>query len=420
MKKLSVFSYQLSVFSFQFSVISYKLQVTFGNFKSLNYKSLNSFLLFSFLLFSFLPSALFAQKNQILNDQNKVIREKFLIQPKDVIELNTNYVKNITIEESDKNEVVFITTITLNNSSSEDFDNLMKAIKISNKQSGKTITYTFNIDRSGKSKTNNLAGNTEITLKIFAPKDVLCDITARYGNVKIENVYNDFRANITYGNLDVQDMLGNKNNIEMKYGNITLNQLLGNVNVIDIKYGKFNIKQVKNSLTLTSKYTQGTINDVASLKLDSKYCTIKLNSVKTLSLTSGYDKISVQKSMEKIEGDMKYGTLTIASLKSSCVLNPFSYSKITIEEVLSSFTHISITDAAYSNIFLSIPREESFAFDYSGRYTDFKDKNIRLNDATFNSDNYTTEMQGIYGKNNASGKKVKISARYGSVSLFER
>jgi len=406
MKKLSVISYQLSV-------ISYKLQVTFGNLKSLNFKSLNSFLLFSFLLFSFLPSALYAQ------DKSSVIREKFSVQPKDVIELNTNYVKNITIEESDKNEVVFITTITLEKSSNEDFDNLMKAIKISNKQSGKTITYTFNIDWSGKSKTNNLAGVTEITLKIYAPKDVLYDITARYGNVKIENVYNDFRANITYGNLDAQDMLGNKNNIEIKYGNLTMEDFRGNRNQVVIRYGKFKIYKAEH-LDLDINYSQGDVVNIGTLTLNSKYCTVKCNTVKNLTLTSGYDKISVQKSIEKIEGDVKYGTLTIASLKSSCVLNPFSYSKITIEEVLSSFTHISITDAAYSNIFLSIPKEESFAFDYSGRYTDFKDKNIRLNDASFNSDNYTTEMQGIYGKNNASGKKVKISARYGSVSLFER
>ncbi|MDR0206648.1 MAG: hypothetical protein LBI45_05270 [Bacteroidales bacterium] len=372
----------------------------------------------SALLF-FCTSTLFAQKNQILNNQNKVIREKFSIQSKDIIELNTNYVKNITIEESDSNEVVFITTITLNKSSKENFDNLMKAIKISNKQSGKTITYTFDIDWSGRSKTNNLTGITDITLKIFAPKDVLYDITARYGNVKVENVYNDFRANIAYGNLDAHDLLGNNNKIEIKYGNLTMEDFRGSRNQVVIKYGKFKIFKAEH-LGLDIKYSQGDIINAGMLRLDSKYCTVTLNTVKNLIFTSGYDKITIQKSIEKIEGDMKYGTLTLKSLKSSCVLNPFSYSKITIEEVLNSFTNIFITDATHSNIFLNIPREESFAFDYSGRYTDFKDKNIRLNEATFSSDNYTTGMQGIYGKKLASDKKVKISARYGSVSLFER
>jgi hypothetical protein len=360
---------------------------------------------------------LVAQKNQTLHDQNKVIREKFTVQPQDVIILNTNYVKNITVEESDKNEVAFITTITLNKSTQEDMENLMKAIQISAKQSGKTVTYSFGIGWSGKSKTNNLAGLAEIELKIYAPKDIFYEITTRYGNVKMENVMNDFTASITYGNLDVQDIFGNKNNIAISYGNLTMEDFHGTRNQVAIKYGKFKIFKAE-QLDLSIKYSQGEINNVNTLNLDSKYCTIKLNTVKSFALTSGYDKITISKSIEKIEGEVKYGTLSIASLKSSCVLTPFSYSKITIDEVQSSFTHISIIDASYSHIYLNIPQDLSFAFDYSGRYTEFKEKNIRLNDATFSSDNYTTEMRGVYGRSAESGKKVKISARYGSVSLF--
>jgi len=370
------------------------------------------------VLLLFCSSAVLAQK-ALLETHSKVYSSNFVVKAKDILSVKTCYSK-VIISEWDKNEINLSTTVTLRKGTSDDFIRLLNYLTITSKQSSKGVSHYSALSYCDDRKMDKIKDEMEIVLEVKMPRSVFIELDTRYGNIEMETIYNDFNAIVSYGNLNAESLLGNNNNIEVKYGNITLNQLLGNVNVIDVKYGKFNIKQVKNSLTLTSKYTQGTINDVALLKLDSKYCTIKLNSVKTLSLTSGYDKISVQKSMEKIEGDMKYGTLTIASLKTSCVLNPFSYSKITIEEVLSSFTHISITDAAYSNIFLSIPREESFAFDYSGRYTDFKDKNIRLNDATFNSDNYTTEMQGIYGKNNASGKKVKISARYGSVSLFER
>jgi hypothetical protein len=91
-----------------------------------------------------------------------------------------------------------------------------------------------------------------------------------------------------------------------------------------------------------------------------------------------------------------------------------------IDEVLNSFTNITVL-STYSNIILNVPRDQSFVFDYYGRYTKFKDENnIRLNDATFKAENNTVQMKGLYGTNHNSGKKIKIEASFGTVSLFEQ
>jgi hypothetical protein len=110
---------------------------------------------------------------------------------------------------------------------------------------------------------------------------------------------------------------------------------------------------------------------------------------------------------------------TVNSLKTSCNLPQFSYSKVTIGEVLNSFTNINIS-ASYSDIILNIPRDQSFAIDYSGRYTDFNDEKARWNYVTFEAGTQALQMSGTYGKDLNSGKSVHIEARYGSVSLFER
>jgi len=373
---------------------------------------------------------LFAQKNQILHDQNKVIRDKFTVQPKDILEINTGYT-NIVIEEWDKSEIVFITTVTLNNSTEEDMNNLWNAIQLSAKQKGKTVNYSLDVTWSGNAKTNNLHGFTEITLKITAPKDIYYDLKAKYGNVEMGSIKNDFNAKISYGTLKAIDMFGNKNNIQIGYGSLTMDDLHGAENQVTISYGNFRIFKAE-QLSMELVYSNGEINFVDFLNLNSKYCDLKLGTVKFLSFSSGYDKITIQNQINKLNGEMKYGTLTINSLTTSCALPSFLHSNVTIKKVLRSFTDIHIS-AMYGNINLNITKDQSFAFNFSGRYTDIKDKNIKItngvyfkgkpwnvDDGYFDYKTRTFDLKGNYGTNPNSGKSVKIEARYGSVSLFER
>jgi hypothetical protein len=367
--------------------------------------------------FCFLPSVSFAQKQQKIEVQTKVFTNSFKVNPKDIIEVKTNYTK-VTFQEWDKNEVDFITTISLKQASEKDMERVLNSFTLTNKQFGKRTTYTSSLSCSGDKKWNNISCNLEIVLLIKIPKDIFIEIESCYGNVEIINVQNDFTADIRYGNLNVENLHGKKNSINIKYGNFNVDYLSGNSNNIDIKYGKFYIFQAE-QLTLNVGYVKGDLKEAGALKLNSKYSTIKMDRVQTIELFSCYDKIYVQNTIDKIEGEMKYGTLMIKSLTNTCILKSFVYSKITIDKVLKTFTNISFL-SSYSNIVLNIPNDISFAFDYSGRYTDFKDKNIKLNDATFEASNNSVQMSGIYGKDNNSGKSVSIQATYGTVSLFER
>jgi len=362
----------------------------------------------------FLSNVLNAQKNQVLHNQNRVITQQFSVNPKDLLEIDTRNVK-VVVEEWGKKEISFITTLTLHKSTKEDMENLMKALKLTNKQSGKSVSYYLRIDWSGDKKTNNLHGLTEITLEIKAPKDIYYKIMAQHGDVEMESIHNNFNATIAYGNLNVENIFGNKNNIEIKYGNLTMEDLHGNNNLIAIKYGKFNIYKADH-LNLDVKYAQGKIQKTGVLKIDSKYCNLVFDSGASLIVSSGYDKISFQNSIDNIKGDMKYGTFLIGSLKYTFNVD-LSYSKLKIDEVLPSFSNISIL-SRHSDILLNIPKEQSFNIDYSGKYTQFKDEKEKWNYTAFEAGSNSLQMSGFYGTNPNSKKNVSIQAVYGSVSLF--
>ena len=373
------------------------------------------FLLFSLLLFSLLPCTVLAQKQQKRDIQTEVFTEKFTVNPKDILETNTSYTK-ITFQEWDKNEIEFTTTVTLKQAMEKTIDQVLNGLTITTKQLGKKVTYNSTFNYSDINKRNKLdIEGLEINLLIKIPKDIFLRVTSRYGSVKVPTVLHDFNADILYGSLTGDNLLGNKNIIDIKYGNLNMNKLLGSKNLITLKYSKLNINHADH-LSLDVKYCNVSLDEVGALKLDSKYCTLKIGTLKSLELTSGYDKISIQNSIDNLQGEIRYGTLKIGSLKYSFYLD-LSYSKVNIDEVLASFTKIVIL-SNQSNIVLNIPKDQSFEFDYSGRYTGFKDKDVRWNYATFDASGNSLQMSGFYGNNRNSGKSVRISASYGSVSLF--
>jgi len=368
--------------------------------------------------FCFLPAgALFAQK-QKTETQTKVFTKNFIVNPKDLVEVNTNYTK-VVFQEWNKNEVDFTTTITLKRSTEKEMEKLLESLDLTQKQFGKRVSYNLSLSYSGKKRGGcNLPDNYEINLLVKVPKDIFLDITTRYGNVELINAHHNFNANITYGNLLAESLLGSSNKIDIRYGNIDIDNLHGNNNRINIRYGNFNMRKVS-QLFMEANYAKGNLYEVEKLKLDSKYCTIQFDKINILNLSSCYDKIYINKHIAEIEGTMKYGTLSIRSLGNSCVFKSFAYSKVNIDEVLESFTNITFI-SSYSNILLNIPKNQSFMFDYQGRYTKFKNDDIKLNDATFRAaESSFVQMKGLYGKNYNSGKTIKIEASYGSVSLFE-
>jgi len=368
-------------------VTSYKLLKTIITLS--HYLIISSFFCFS----AFLPSAVFAQKLKTTATQQKVFTKNYMVNSKDVLNIKAKFT-HISFVEWDKNEVCFTTTVSLKNGTENEMERLLKAINITINQTGKNISYKLTLSEE-KLK------DFEINLLVNMPRDVFLKIENSFGNTEIGDMMNNFNATISFGDLMIEHLRGSDNNIELKHGNLKLEKA--------------------ENLSFDVQFSEGKIKEVNTLKLNSRFNTIKIEKAKSVFLRpSAHDNISILNSVEKMEGEMEFGELKIKSLVHSCIFDKFSFSNIKINEVLKSFTTINFSSSKHSTLILNVPSSLSFAFDYAGSFTDFKEKNIKLNESTFEASGNSIEMSGIYGKDNPSGKSVKIRASFGSVSLFER
>jgi hypothetical protein len=368
---------------------SYKLQVT-------SYKLQVVLSAFCFLLsaFCFLPGSLFAQKQSYGHHTKLFETKNFKVSAKDLLEVNTHYT-GVTFQAWDKNEIDFTTTVTMEYGTEKDMEKLLNSINISTNQTGKKVNYKLTLNSPG-----NKNYSFTIALLVKIPQDIFLKITSSFGDVDIENLRNDLKADISYGNINIENLYGNNNTIKLQYGNLKLGQT--------------------NNLALDIQFSEGQVKEaLGTFQLNSRFNTIKIDRADFIDLLSAHDNISIRKNIGKIEGKMEFGKLKIKNLNSSCIFKKFSFSDINIDEVSNSFTNITIL-SNYSNLMLNVSKEQSFAFDYSGSFTTFKEQNVKLNDAIFEAGSNTIAMSGYYGKNADSRKKIKIEASYGTVSLFEQ
>ena len=348
------------------------------------------FLLSAFCL---LPNATFAQKQERIKTETAVFTKNYKVNPKDQLVIDTRFTK-IVFQEWERNEIEFTSTLKMKIITEKDvkaFAKLSPYLDKTSNQFGKKITYKLN---------ENLDNfkNYEITLLVKMPKEIFINITSSFGNIEMPDVSNDFNATVSFGDLHIKNLLGSKNTINLKHGKLGI----GDVNF----------------LSLDAQFATGKLNEVGELQLNSRFSKIEMVRAKSIECTSAHDKISIQHNVDNIKGTMEYGTLKIGSLKNLCVFTKFSFSNITIDKVLDSFTNIYFS-SAHSTISLNLPQDQSFAFDYSGSFTKFKDEYVRWNYATYEASNNSVQISGFYGDHRDSGKSVKITASFGTVSLFE-
>jgi hypothetical protein len=321
-----------------------------------------------------------------------VFTKNFSVKSKDLLEVNTQFT-DIVFQVWDRNEIDFSTTIKIENGTGKEMEKVVKGVNIVNYQIGNKTFYKLTYKSPG---TNNIA--IRFSLIVQMPKDIFLDITTSFGDIEGVSLLNNFNANVEFGDVTVDNLGGNKNTIKLRHGKIKMEQV--------------------NNLSLNAQFFEGTINEIGTLRLDSRYGTLKIDKAKTIEVNSAHDNISIRTKIDKIEGKMDFGTLKIKSLHHSCVFTKFSFSDIKIEEILPSFKNITVF-SAHSTIVLNVPRDQSFTFDFSGNFSTFKNDDLRLTNSTVKAGSNSVKMQGFYGKNQDSGKLVKIEASFGSVSLFE-
>jgi len=254
--------------------------------------------------------------------------------------------------------------------------------------SAKTV---FN-NLSNKNNGNN--NNFEINYTVKIPKN---------GSVKLNN---------KYGTIGTSDLFS-ATDVNCIYGKINLGKLNGNSNRIQIGYcSKSTIDYLKNG-SVTSRYSELTIDRVAKIDLVSDYSEIEIGDGSDVKYNSRYGSVKIDK-VNSLDVNGNYLSIGIGSITNQLKLYT-KYSNVSIDAIQPKANNVAIV-AGYTGIKIGFDSNYIFDFDVSVRYADFKYDNA-LNVNSKEEANHTKRVSGYFKKKGEN--KVSVTSEYGNVKLYK-
>lgn len=298
-------------------------------------------------------------------EEQKVVERIFDVEALPELEMEGIY-SDFIITTWDEPQIDFKVKITVKSDKEKAVKYLIDVINVEFVQEGDLVRA-----RTVFENKTNRSFNASVSIKYYVkvPEDVRMDLETRYGDIIVETVKKDFKA-------------------EVKYGSLTAGNLLAD-NEIEIKYGDFSIAYAKN-LELDMKYSDGKINKVEFIDADIEYCDITATEVFRGVFENKYSDIRIEK---------------IKDLKSK---NRYSDMKVTLD---GSEPDVDI-DASYSDIRLKINEKTSFRYDIRVNYGDIICGEIMGSNAGRTSDG---RIAGRHGEG-CSGN-IRAELQYGDIRI---
>lgn len=200
-------------------------------------------------------------------------------------------------------------------------------------------TYSWS---SGIGDGNN--SGTKRMITIYVPKDNKLEIESKYSDITIDDNINKLTADITNGNLDVQDVNGLT--LRSKYANVSS----GNLQTAEVEFtnGHFSTKEV------------------GEIDLDTKYSTVDIASANKINLVSTNDDYDIEE-VSDIQGQKNYGNLRISKLNKSIEMDGTN-ADIKVRSISPSTETIKF-DNKYADIRLPLRNVKNYTINYIGAYS---------------------------------------------------
>ena len=228
---------------------------------------------------------------------------------------------------------------------------------------------------------------------IYMPATNKLDIESKYADVTIANNIGKLNADITNGNLELQDV--NTFMLRSKYANVSA----GNIKNAEIEFinGRFNAK------------------DIEDLDIDTKYSTIEITSAQKVNLVSTNDEYEFDE-LGTLQGRKNYGNLRITKLIRSIDMDGTN-ADVKVRTILASVDVIKF-DNKYADIRLPLRNLKNYTVKYNGPYSNvyanFEKKPWVGKDEKIIKGEKDDEMTKEVDK--AVKSAMKIAARYGDQS----
>lgn len=256
-------------------------------------------------------------------EEQKVVERIFDVEALPELEMEGIY-SDFIITTWDEPQIDFKVKITVKSDKEKAVKYLIDIINVEFVQEGDLVRA-----RTVFENKTNRSFNASVSIKYYVkvPEDVRMDLETRYGDIIVETVKKDFKA-------------------EVKYGSLTAGNLLAD-NEIEIKYGDFSIAYAKN-LELDMKYSDGKINKVEFIDAEISYSDFTATDIFRGVFENKYSDIRINK-IKELKAEDKYSDL---------------------RAVLDTDKPNVDIDAEYSNIKLKINENASFRYDIRVSYGD--------------------------------------------------
>ncbi len=228
---------------------------------------------------------------------------------------------------------------------------------------------------------------------IYMPAANKLDIESKYADVTIENNVSKLNADITNGNLELQD--ATTLTLRSKYANVSA----GNIKIAEIEFinGRLILKNVED------------------LDIDTKYSTVEMASVQKVNLISTNDEYEFEE-VASLQGRKNYGNLRINRLTKSIELDGTN-ADVKVRNIATGVDVIKFNDK-YADIRLPLRNLKNYTVNYNGPYSniyaDFEKKpwagKDDKGDKNDKEDVYTKEID------KAVKSAMRIAERYGDQS----
>lgn len=332
--------------------------------------------------------------------KEKKISKSFEVSVNDLLKVENSY-GNINITTWDENRIQIDVSVKVNGNDEGKVKEKLNDIAIKMSQTGEGVFAKTYLEKENRSwwdllfgDSNNL--NMEINYTIKAPVNNNVHLINDYGNIYLDKLKGNAKINCDYGSIDIGELLGDSNYINIDYSRNS------------------HIGTLKNAV-INADYSEFVVEDARYVDLNADYSKSNFRKIEYLKFNCDYGSLNVDK-VKKIEGNADYLTTRIGQVHQSLDLS-LDYGNVEIDKVIKGAGNIKI-NSDYAGVKIGYAQDQAFDFNIESSYgsvNGMEGFNIQKQIQESNNNSYS----GYYMNSDTSGK-ITINSSYAKITFQKK
>lgn len=329
----------------------------------------------------------------------KEFHKEYTAGPNTILDISNKY-GDVTIESWDKNQIIIDVKVTVDLPNKEKAEKLLSYIDVQFSENANVVSAKTTIDdKFNFTGWGSGSKKFSINYNVKMPVETALALANRYGSSDINELHGKVDLDIKYGDLTIG---------KLTRGNVkpfsTLNLAYGKGSIDEAGWLDLNLRYVGNltitkcqAILLDSKYSRLKIDEISSILGESKYDNLSIESINNLVLENGYTETNIGELTKKLSYKGSYGSFSVERV-------PAGFQSLDVE------TH-------YMGVRLGIEESANYKLDAKVSYGGLKYDEENFKNQRRIIENTSSQISGVYGKEDSPASTVNIISSYGSVRL---